>query len=491
MTDQELERRLARAMDHAAPDDLEGVLSRCTERKGTVISMKNAKNKGKKWMAIAACLALLLVGGGGGMIWGQANAVTSVISLDVNPSIQLELDKNGRVDSCQALNEDAEIVLAEMDGGDDLEDATLEVAANALVGALVRHGYLDSISSAILLTVEDADTQRAQSIEQQLTAAMDAALQTEAPATAVLTQTLTPDKDMDRLAEENNISAGKAALVNQVLAKNPALDFAALSRLTVEELRDLSEMDAPRMPIGREAALLAVLEYAGASRDYQIDAEVDPELDDDPACYEVELYHYSLGELEYEVDAYTGAILEGQKDALKGLPGNPNRISEQQAVTAALAAANVKKSEVTALLTDLDADDDGVRWEVEFYSGGMKYEVEVDALTGKVLELDKDQDDLGVIGGAEGATAVITDNSKAKQTALHHAGLTESQVDYIRTDVDHEDGREVVQVEFCCDGWEYEYKIDSRSGKILDHDRDCHDDHGCQNGGHHGGHCKN
>ena len=55
MTDQELERRLARAVEHAAPEDLEGVLSRCQERKGTVISMKNKKNKlARRWAAEGA-----------------------------------------------------------------------------------------------------------------------------------------------------------------------------------------------------------------------------------------------------------------------------------------------------------------------------------------------------------------------------------------------------------------------------------------------------
>ena len=37
MSDKELERRLGRAVEHAAPDDLEGVLSQCREQKGKVI----------------------------------------------------------------------------------------------------------------------------------------------------------------------------------------------------------------------------------------------------------------------------------------------------------------------------------------------------------------------------------------------------------------------------------------------------------------------
>ena len=39
MKEQELNRRLAQAVEHAAPNELESVLSRCEERKGTVIYM--------------------------------------------------------------------------------------------------------------------------------------------------------------------------------------------------------------------------------------------------------------------------------------------------------------------------------------------------------------------------------------------------------------------------------------------------------------------
>ena len=38
-----------------------------------------------------------------------------------------------------------------MNGGKDLKGTDIDVAVNALIGALVRHGYLDSISSAILV----------------------------------------------------------------------------------------------------------------------------------------------------------------------------------------------------------------------------------------------------------------------------------------------------------------------------------------------------
>ena len=116
MTNDQMERRLSAALDKTAPDDVDGVLSRCTERKGTVVPMKKKNNRMKKWMqTVAACLAVLLLGGGG-LLVQQAHAVTSVVSLDVNPSIELRVNSREKVVSCQALNQEAQAVLEDMDG---------------------------------------------------------------------------------------------------------------------------------------------------------------------------------------------------------------------------------------------------------------------------------------------------------------------------------------------------------------------------------------
>ena len=227
MTNEKMEQRLAAALEKTAPDDVSGVLSRCEERKGTVIPMTTKKTTKRKWTSlIAACLAVMLLGGG--LFYQRANAVASVVSLDVNPSIELKVNRSEKVLVCTPLNEDAKTILADMGSGADLKGAKLDVAVNAIVGSLVRNGYLNSISSAIMISVEDKDTARAEKLQRELTSAVDGVLQTSEAKAAVLTQTLTQDAAREQQARENNISTGKAALVNRVLAINPSLKFDAL-----------------------------------------------------------------------------------------------------------------------------------------------------------------------------------------------------------------------------------------------------------------------
>ena len=403
MTNEKMEQRLAAALEKTAPDDVSGVLSRCEARKGTVISMETKKTTKRRWTSlIAACLAVMLLGGG--LFYQQANAVASVVSLDVNPSIELKVNRSEKVLVCTPLNEDAKAILADMSNGADLKGAKLDVAVNAIVGSLVRNGYLDSISSAIMISVEDKDAARAEKLQCELTSAVDGVLQTSEAKASVLTQTLTQDAAREQQARENNISTGKAALVNRVLAINPSLKFDALAKLSVEELKDLAEAGAPAMPIGKDAAAYAAEQYAGTSALDSVTAEVDSELDESPAHYEVEL-HTAWGEFEYLVDAYTGKVLSGQKDLLTAAsmpnetakPSAPSEaaqdIGHAKAKSIALNHAGVSENEAYDMEIELDDEDGTIVYEVEFQSGNVEYSYEINAATGAILKHETEIDD--------------------------------------------------------------------------------------------------
>ena len=407
MTNEKMEQRLAAAVEKTAPNDANGVLSRCEERKGTVIPMTTKKTTKRRWTSlIAACLAVMLLGGG--LFYQRANAVASVVSLDVNPSIELKVNRSEKVLVCTPLNEDAKAILADMGNGADLKGAKLDVAVNAIVGSLVRNGYLDSISSAIMISVEDKDTARAEKLQRELTSTVDGVLQTSEAKAAVLTQTLTQDAGREQQARENNISTGKAALVNHVLALNSALKFDELAKLSVEELKDLAEAGAPAMPIGMDAARTAAEEYAGTTALDSVTAEVDSELDESLAHYEVEL-HTAWGEFEYLVDAYTGKVLSGQKDLLTtaSTPNETTKPSDQKpdpsgtaqnigyakAKSIALNHAGVSENEAYDMDIELDNEDGILVYEVEFKSGNMEYDYEINAATGAILKHESELED--------------------------------------------------------------------------------------------------
>ena len=403
MTNEKMERQLAAALEKTAPDDMSGVLSRCETRKGTVINMPTMKTAKRKWtILVAACLAVVLLAGGG-VLYQQANAVASVVSLDVNPSIELKVNGSEKVLVCTPLNEDAKAILADMSNGADLKGAKLDVAVNAIVGSLVRNGYLDSISSAIMISVEDKNTERAEKLRSELASIVDVTLQTEAAKAAVLTQTLPQDKRLEQQARENNISTGKAALINRVLTLNAGLKFEELAKLSVEELKDLAEAGAPAMPIGKEKALeIATAAYTKATAAAIRCSEVDPELDEIPAHYEVELTSETGEEFEYKIDAYTGTVLESKREGTAGtgtsagqlpqLP-SPDQLDYAKIKAKVLKYLGLSENISCDMDVKLEIEDGKLVYEVEFKAGKLEYSFKFDATTGALLKQEIEKDD--------------------------------------------------------------------------------------------------
>ena len=151
MKHNEIETRLKNAVSNAAPDVLENILRTCDQKKGTVIEMEQKVNakKGKNkvlrtCVAIAAAAAVLvmgvLIGRGIGQPAAPSANVAAIISLDVNPSVELRVDAAEKVLAAEARNADGAAALEGM----ELVGTQLNVAVNAIVGSMLKLGYIPS-----------------------------------------------------------------------------------------------------------------------------------------------------------------------------------------------------------------------------------------------------------------------------------------------------------------------------------------------------------
>lgn len=520
MTDHELERRLRTALDHAAPNDLEGVLSRCETGKGTVIDMTNAvetKKKKNRWapLAAAACLALVLVGGGGGYYYYSANnAVASLVSLDVNPSIQLEVNKNEKVLSATPMNDDG----AEILDGMDLKGTQADVAMYAIIGSLLQHGYVDELANSILITVEDDDQVRGEKLQQELTAQADAALANAQVNGAVLAQTLQNSEELSQKAQEYGISTGKAALIQAIVAgSNNTKTFEDLVGLSINELNLLYTAQAPlegqtsgneqntgaanaapittsgsasqSAYIGLEAAKEAALKHAGVSASDATFVEAEYDYDDGRMVYEVE-FHVKGTEYDYEIDAQTGEVVKYKTEQNGANTGGSSAntssfIGESAAKAAALSHAGVSESSTKYCNAWLEYDDGRAEcYEVEFMAGNTRYEYKIALTSATVLESERESyggsgssgQSTGQSGsqtsGGSGTSSTDIGAEKAKSIALNHAGVSASQTSEMKVEQDWDDGVLEYEVEFKAGGVEYEYTIHGGTGQILKYESD-------------------
>ncbi len=478
MHEQDLEQRIRTAVEHAAPDPLEQILAACGPQSGNVIPLTPPKAKKRRWvpMAVAAALVILACGGFSVYSWRAAKTVASVVSLDVNPSIQLQVNQKERILSAQPLNEDAQIILEGM----DLQGTQLQVAVNAIMGSLLQHGYLDSLSSAILISVEDSDAQRASRLEAELTGEVDAALQNASAGAAVLSQVVGYDAALETQAQASGISVGKAAMVQSIQAIAPDLSFEDLAALSVEELKQLLETGAPGLPIGTSAAADAALAYAGLVASNAITWEVDPELDERTPHYEVEL-HTQQGEFDYIVDAWTGEVLRGAAGLSADVSGSSGSsgsasassgISQDDATAIALADAGIQRASALGLRVSSDWDDGHHIYEVEFRSGGAEYEYDILASDGTILKAEREDDGWRLPAAAGTSTASFIGEDAAAQAALRHAGVTASAAQSLLCQVEYDDGlAECYEVTFQTSGARYAYEIGLYDGSVLKSER--------------------
>ena len=494
MNEREIEERLKTTIEKTAPNDFSGVLSRISDEKGSPIMTKKKNHRKFISGAIAACLALAILGGGG-TYYSKAYAVSSIVSLDVNPSIELRVNSRGKILACNPLNDEAVAILADMDGGKDLKGVDLGVAVNALIGALVRNGYLDSVSSSILISVEDKNEERAAKLRREVTETVDSVLAANSSGASVLSQTLNKDTNLDSIAKNNNISTGKAALVSQVCALNKSLDLTQLAALSVDELNDLLEVGAPGMPIGKNAAADIALADSGLNS-AGAHIEVDSDIDDIPAHYDVEV-EYAGVEYEYKIDAYTGAIIEKKTDTHTGhetvvVPATPEKTTDiglESAKAIALKHAGVSAEKAVFTKSEIDHDDGVIEYEFEFIVGNIEYECKVNA-SGKVIKfetetIDHDGEHNETHHESHHDTIVTSDIGleAAKATALKHAGVSVQNAVFTKSEIDHDDGVIEYEFEFIVGNVEYECKVNA-SGKVIkfetetiDHDDEHNETH--------------
>lgn len=75
-----------------------------------------------------------------------------------------------------------------------------------------------------------------------------------------------------------------------------------------------------------------------------------------------------------------------------------------------------------------------------------------------------------IVSTGEANEAGYIGREEAKTIALSHAGVTESEVTFLRIEQDQDNGRIEYSVDFTADNKEYDYEIDGYTGQILDYD---------------------
>ena len=273
-----------------------------------------------KLLGTGVIMLSMVTGCGNGQ---SAQKYTSLVTLDVNPSIQLHLDEDDKVIEAIAVNDDAKKVLQDM----ELEQADANVAMNAVLGSLVKNGYLNANQNTVLLSVENDDDQARVALEDELSQYIYTTLKSYSIEGAIYSQDIDIDDDVESLMNKYSISYGKANLIEDIIDENDdakkTYKVEDLVKLNAQDLiliyqsldKDDTQKKANKMVgnvstkqyITKDEALNIALKNASVSKSQIKELEIDYDMENGVLTYDIE-FKYNQNEYEYEVSAAKGIV---------------------------------------------------------------------------------------------------------------------------------------------------------------------------------------
>lgn len=139
-----------------------------------------------------------------------------------------------------------------------------------------------------------------------------------------------------------------------------------------------------------EDALQIALESADAAEADVLVTKLALDTDDGREAFEVEFLHGD-SEYEFDIDAASGSIIKSSTERIDRdmqALDTARLLGMEEATRIALEHAGIDAQAATITGFSLDADDGRVEYEVTFRAGNSRYEIELDAYSGEILQTE-------------------------------------------------------------------------------------------------------
>ena len=242
MTDKEFEKMLNDAPELSPRKELKDeILARAyaqmdassVSEKSEGVSKKSTSpllSRFKKWIPLAACFLLAILVAAG--FWGAKNESYQSFYIDVNPSIEISLNRFDTVSQVNYLNSDAEKVLMDV----DLIGCSPEEALELVLTAYTRQGYFEE-EAELYISVTDEDDKGSQELLNRLKNHAEKVKGNK----NYSVNTLHLSKEAKTEAEELGISPGKYNVISKIIEKLPSYSVEDLKDLPMSELKKLEK----------------------------------------------------------------------------------------------------------------------------------------------------------------------------------------------------------------------------------------------------------
>ena len=161
----------------------------------------------------------------------------TVLMLDVNPSLKMEINDRGVVVKYEAINDDAK----ELELDAEVVGKGYETAVTNSVKALQDKDYITNLKNSMLITVMDADKDKAESIKSKAVDAIEKVDKDVEYHFSILSQTMDREDIYNEIAREFSISPGRAKMISEFCDEVAGYAFEDLVGSNIQTLNQLFE----------------------------------------------------------------------------------------------------------------------------------------------------------------------------------------------------------------------------------------------------------
>ena len=545
MKREDIEKKLDTAVSGMIPEDMfkrisENIVSEDTER-----MKKGMKKFSKGFVGVAAAACVLLaVGVVGVPYYGNNYVPDSHVDIDVNPGVEIVTNKKNKVLEVQSTNQDGASVIDGMDLKNTELKVAVNALIGSMVQKGYITSDNTGILVTVRNDNEDKANQVKAEVLDDINVALSTNDIKARVMNQTAKNSMDVDKfakensiSIGKAVFVLNLAAKDSSLDAKELAKMKVSDIANLVVQKGIDIRDIVDYDsddsiweniadaiedidedARKNAVSTSAAInsaknisiedakqiaLAHAKIAQSGVTF-IKAKLDTE--DGRQVYDIEFYSGNT-EYDYEIDAISGEIVSSDMDienytipaqtaaqpaATQAAPAattaaqsnnTAGDIGIEKAREIAMSHAGVSAGSVSFVKAKIDTEDGVKVYDIEFYSGNVEYDYEINAATGAIVSFDQDIENYAIPTqpaaptqaqsaaptqpqtAAPTQTASVISVDKAKQIALSHAGVSGASFKKVKLDTD--DGVRVYEIEFKVGNVEYEYEINASSGAII------------------------
>lgn len=181
----------------------------------------------KKVVITIIAVVLVLIVGVIGFILLNNNKIVSTITLDINPSIEINLDKNEKVILIIALNDDANDII-----NDNLKGKTIEETLNVIIDNLIEKGYANENDLLEVILYTDGKISNKE-FEKKLTKTFS---EKRIDSDIIVVEKVT--KEDEELAKKYNVSPAKVSYIKSIEEENENVNIEDLVDKSVNELEE-------------------------------------------------------------------------------------------------------------------------------------------------------------------------------------------------------------------------------------------------------------